>query len=317
MVKYSSSVLAAANLLALAQALPAQPVCSVVVQVVTGYGVWVPQPDPTWGSWDDPKKPAASTTSTASWSEWTEDPSKGGKPSTKKTTTTTDWNTWDPNDPAKPKPTSKTTTTAEWSGWAGWGDEGAKPTSTSTTKNGGGFYPAPTSGYLNGTTSTLIYSTLPYTITTTTTESTTTAESTTTTTTTTETPSATSCPYYDGSSHSVLNNVQGGGSCDSTFTVQCGARVNVPTDGSVNFWERHSGETVGSLAECIAICDSNSDCTAAIWTDYEGAGPSDKFHCWQTSGLPQPSNFGNSGTYGQLSYKGSSKGQCDGYNTPQ
>lgn len=341
MVRYSSSVLAAANLLALAQALPAQPVCSVVVQVVTGHGVWVPQPDPTWGSWDpSSKKPEATSTST--WGSW-EDPSKSGKPSTK-TTTTADWNTWDPSDPSKGKPTSKTTTTAEWSTWsedpskntktstststwAAWttgSSSSAKPTTTyvttidTTTKVGGGFYSQPTESP-ETTTFTPSYTDHP---TTTETPSTTSTEEPTTapSTTSTDAPAATAsaCPYYDGTSFQKFDSVAGGGSCGSSFTVYCGARAN-PSGANVQFWERHDGELIGSLAECLQICDSNSECTAAIWTNYDGAGAQDKNHCWQTNGLPAPSVFGgDKSTYGQLSYKNFNSGTCsDDYTKAQ
>lgn len=331
MVRYSSSVVAAANLLALAQALPAQPVCSVVVQVVTGHGVWVPQPDPTWGSWDPSKKPDPTTTAT--WGSWEEDPSKGGKP---KTTTSASWSAWE-EDPSKS--TKKTTTTAEWSTWsedpskdtktssstwAPWTSTSAKPTATTTTTHtGGGFYPQPTDTYSSTSsyTYTPTYTDAPTsTETPVTTVTPTTAQELTTTssTSTTQAPAATACPYYDGTSYEKFDSVAGGGTCGSSFTVHCGARAN-PSSGNVQFWERHSGEIIDSLAECLQICDNNSECTAAIWTNYAGAGDQDKNHCWQTNGLPAPSVFGGStSSYGQLSYKNGNSATCsEDYNTPQ
>lgn len=300
MVKYTSSVLAAANLLALAQALPAQPVCSVIVQYVTGQGVWVPQADPTWGSWDPSTSKTPVATSTASWSAW-EDPSK--PKTTTKSTTSADWNTWDPSKNTKTT-TKSTTTSAEWASWTSSASVSAK-TTTTTSKFGGGFYTS--SKETTSAKPTTYSSDFPTTTakpTTSAKPSTTTAS--TTTTTAVEQPAAT-CPYYDQSYHFV-GGVTVGGSCGGSYDINCGARVT-SLGPSTKFWQR-ADEIIETLEECLQICDENAECTATFWTNYSGASAADYKHCYQTNGLPQPDLKGGENQYAQLSYKTSTSGNC-------
>jgi len=116
-------------------------------------------------------------------------------------------------------------------------------------------------------------------------------------TTTTKPPSAApTCPSDNKKS------VLAGGSCGCEFTVNCGVKAS-PGASSV-FWEKTSGGIVPTLAECLALCDSNDKCEAALWVDDSTNG--DYHHCWQISGLGAPTGEG----VAQISYKGQCSGKC-------
>ncbi|KAL2436918.1 hypothetical protein ABEF95_015280 [Exophiala dermatitidis] len=107
-------------------------------------------------------------------------------------------------------------------------------------------------------------------------------------------PAAATCPASNG------QNVLPGGSCGCSFAVHCG--VQATPDASSKFWEQ--GGLVDTLAECLALCDSNDKCEAALWVDEPSSG--DYHHCWQISGLGQPTGTG----IAQISYKGTCSGTC-------
>lgn len=58
------------------------------------------------------------------------------------------------------------------------------------------------------------------------------------------------CPNDGG------KTLAGAGSCKCNFAVNCGARADYST--GAKFWERNKGEKIGSLAECVKICDDNA-----------------------------------------------------------
>lgn len=272
-MKYSATVLAAA--IAVTQAAPAQPVCKVITTVVTGSAVWVPQPAPTsWAAWSTSKTPNAST----------------------KTQTET-WAVWDPS-------TSKTPVATSTESWGAWTSSTTKntPVAASTTTNAGwGTWSASTPVAVTSTTSKVWeHSTTPAATTTTTTSYSHYVPTTTTTTTAAAAPTAT-CPAQKTS----FDAGSGHGDCNCDYTTYCNVHVGGDLS-SVQFWERKSGELINTLEECIQICDDNSSCTAAIWTDSSSAGSQDYKHCWQTNGLPTPNDDG----YGQISYKGQCSGSC-------
>ncbi|KEF58099.1 uncharacterized protein A1O9_06022 [Exophiala aquamarina CBS 119918] len=97
-------------------------------------------------------------------------------------------------------------------------------------------------------------------------------------------------------------SVLAGGSCGCSFTVNCGVKAS--PDASSLFWEKTSGGIVPTLAECLALCDSNDKCEAALWVDDATNG--DYHHCWQISGLGAPTGEG----VAQISYKGTCSGKC-------
>lgn len=296
MVTYTSAILAAANLLALAHAAPAQPVCKVVTETITGAPFWVPTPkatsDPGWGTWADPKD-----TSKTTWSTWA-DP---------KETSKSTWGTW-----ADPDSASKTT----WSSWADpkktstsslfWGEWPSgvpKPTSDVGHDHTDHTYPTASST----TTTTFSYgfpptTTAPPATTTTTTPS----APTTTTTTTSAAPSTSTCP---ASGNPTLNQAPAG-SCGCTFTTHCNMKANPGSDAV--FWQRSAGEQIDTLEECMEICNNNDQCQAIVWSNQDGEPASDYKMCYQVINLPQPATTG----YGQLTYKGSCSGTCSqSYNT--
>ncbi|RMD44616.1 hypothetical protein DV735_g529, partial [Chaetothyriales sp. CBS 134920] len=57
-----------------------------------------------------------------------------------------------------------------------------------------------------------------------------------------------------------------------------------------DFWEQTDNEVVDTLAACIAKCDNNESCHAAIWVD--DSTSADYHNCWQVSSLPTPSLSG-------------------------
>lgn len=106
------------------------------------------------------------------------------------------------------------------------------------------------------------------------------------------------CPANNG------QYVYAPGSCACSFEVNC--NVYAAFTQSTQFWERNSGELIGSLAECLEICNNNSECEAAIWTDNSTAPAFDQHHCFQTKGLGPINQAG----FGQVSYKGKCWGEC-------
>lgn len=73
----------------------------------------------------------------------------------------------------------------------------------------------------------------------------------------TDTSATMTCPNDGG------KTLKAGGSCDCDYQVNCDSKANVPS--TAKFWERTSGEIILSLAECVSICDENSECEACIW----------------------------------------------------
>lgn len=126
MVTYTSAFLAAANLLAVAQAAPAWSdngaKCQVVVDIIEGPGIWVPSPDATasWSSWD-PKATTTTTPAAAAWSSWTT------SASAKATTDSFGGGFWS-HSTTSTSTASVTTTT-----WTGHPTTTAAPTTTTTT----------------------------------------------------------------------------------------------------------------------------------------------------------------------------------------
>ena len=53
------------------------------------------------------------------------------------------------------------------------------------------------------------------------------------------------------------------GSCGCSYAINCASKAD--HGSSTQFWEKTSGQIVLSLAECVAMCDDNSDCQAVIW----------------------------------------------------
>lgn len=270
-MKYTSTILAA---VAIANAAPAQPVCSLVVEVVTGTGIWVPKADPTsWAAWSSSTSstPAVKTSSSVdpTWSAWTSSTPAVKTSSTSSTPAATTSSSVDPT-------------------WSAWTSSGASTSAAATTTK------VASTTWTKPTTSAAQTSSTSKVETTTSVATTTTA----TTTTTTETPKATAtCPASSGTTF------EASGSCECSYNINCGTKTTPTQD--TKFWER-APELIDTLEECIAICDENSACTAVLYVDDPSAASYDYKHCWQTSGLPQPNGAGTA----QISYKGACSGTC-------
>lgn len=65
------------------------------------------------------------------------------------------------------------------------------------------------------------------------------------------------CPNDGG------KTLKSSGSCGCDYSINCNSKAD--HGSSTQFWEKTSGQIVLSLAECVAMCDENSDCKACIW----------------------------------------------------
>ncbi|EXJ92320.1 hypothetical protein A1O3_00870 [Capronia epimyces CBS 606.96] len=195
------------------------------------------------------------------------------------TSTSTAWEDWDPVTKTKTitaiPPKSTTVYTEKWDDWTSSAPEALTVTTYTTIPV------LPTSSHTGAWGNT----TVPITA------SSTAAASTT----PTPAPTAATCPADNGQA------VIPGGSCGCEFTVNCG--VQASPDANSKFWQQ-SDSLVDTLEECLELCDNNSNCETVLWVDDSTSG--DYHHCWQISGLGQPTGSG----IAQISYKGTCSGTC-------